>query len=184
MSRYLVGLSALLLAIGCSSCSSRITDPVPDIPLSQQRVITRVEQGWTWPFDPGVGTLACSRGAILFRAGGVIYGLNAAARNKGGADPEPIRLVDHSAQPSDPVRRLTQETRMRIFQDTESCGPDTGGSERASCEARVADESHISPSELARIEVEGHERAWPPLRPPFIAMDAVLSAGAALCPHR
>jgi hypothetical protein len=184
MQRRTFGLIPLSLVVACSPTPQQVTDPIADVPLAQQRVITRAALDWRWPFRPGVGTLGCTAGAVLFRAGGVTYGLNGAARNKGTADPAPIRLGDHSAQPSDPVSRLTQEARMQIFGEAESCGRDPAAATRSTCEKRLAERSQVSDAELARIEVEGHERAWSPLPARLIPLDAVVAAGAALCPHR
>jgi hypothetical protein len=175
------GLGALLLA-GCGKSSPPIADPVEGIALTQQRTIDRNELGYKWPFDAGTGTIACDGGALFFRANGTTYALSRGAGTRGYADIDAIRRTQGSGPPSDPVSRLTQEERIRIFAQSSACGSENPGSV-GDCKARLRTRSKISESELTRIEAEGAERYWPPLKPPLMSLDAVTDAARQLCPH-
>src|SRR5262249_20339843 len=113
-----VALSVLMLA--CSPAAGTVSDPVGDMPPGQQRTLSRVEIRDDWPFVPGAGTLACQDGAVAFRAGGSTYALNDAARARGYASIEPLRMTQ-SAPPTNPLRRLRQEERTRIFGELSAC---------------------------------------------------------------
>src|SRR5689334_11287135 len=96
------------VALGCAcSRTQTIADPIPDIPLAQQRTVLRRDFEPGWPFDVGIGTLGCSNGAVVFRTGGVTYALNDLARTR-FASPDPIRAFQ-SAAPSTPLGRITQD---------------------------------------------------------------------------
>jgi hypothetical protein len=177
---------AALASAGCGRSTPVVSDPVPGVPLAQQRMITRTELGYRWPFNAGVGTIACDGGALAFRAGGTTYALNSEAETRGYAHVDAIRRVQGSGPPSDPVSRLTQDVRMNVFARTSACGNAMNGeaSRRVSgCKARVREGSGVSDIELTRIEAEGVERNWPPLTPPLMSLDAVIAATAQLCPH-
>jgi hypothetical protein len=177
-------VSIIILAYGCSGTPQRVTDPIAGAPVAQQRLITRQQYGWRWPFVMGVGTLACHDDAVLFRAGGVTYGLNPVARGRGFADPGSIRAVAAGVPPSNPLRRLTQDTRMSVFQAAESCGQRQAEPERAHCRSEVMRQFGLSSAELLQVDVEGRERHWPPLPAELMSVDAVVRDGAALCARR
>lgn len=169
-----------LLCLSVSACGGAVTpvaDPIPDIPASQQRRISRHDFADGWPFEPGEGTLGCSAGAVVVRVQGVTYALNDAARARGYASVDSI-VVSQSKGPSRPLRRVTQDERMRIFRASEACTPSP---EPASCKQRLAQSRGLSADELAQIEEEGRERSWPPLSPPLKSTAPVVKAGAALC---
>ena len=175
------GLGALVLCC-CSKSTPTIADPVEGIPLTQQRTIDRNELGYKWPFDVGTGTIACDGGALFFRAGGTTYALSRGAGTRGYADIDAIRRVQGSGPPSDPVARLTQDERMKIFAQSSACNSDYPGTV-SECKARIRARGNLSESELTRIEAEGAERSWPPLKPPLMSLDAVNEAARQLCPH-
>jgi hypothetical protein len=175
------GVSALVLS-GCTRQTPAIADPVEGVPLTQQRTIERNDLGYKWPFDVGTGTIACDAGALFFRANGTTYALSRGAGTRGYADVDAIRRTQSSGPPSDPVSRLTQEERMRIFAQSSACNSDNRG-KVTECKARVRTRSSVSESELTRIEAEGAERYWPPLTPPLMSLDAVSDAARQLCPH-
>jgi hypothetical protein len=166
----------------CGKQTPTIADPVEGIPLSQQRTIDRNELGYKWPFGMGTGTIACDGGALFFRAGGTTYALSRGAGTRGSADIDAIRRLQGSGPPSDPVSRLTQEERMKIFAQSSACSSEAPGSV-GDCKARLRARSSISESELTRVEAEGAERSWPPLKPPWMSLDAVIDAARQLCPH-
>jgi hypothetical protein len=163
------------LAIGCAK-SQTVVDPIPDIPISQQRTVQRHDFEPGWPFQVGTGTLGCRDGAVSFRAGGVTYALNDAARSRFPAA-EPIRVFQ-SAAPSNPLARLKQDERMHIFAELAAC--DQSGSS-LSCKQRLRERAGLSEAELKQIDDEGIERRWPPLKRDYVPLDSVLTAGRNLC---
>ena len=175
------GLGGLLLS-GCNKQTPTIAEPVEGIPLTQQRTIDRNELGYKWPFDVGTGTIACDGGALFFRSNGTTYALSRGAGTRGYADVDSIRRTQGSGPPSDPVSRLTQEERMKIFAQSSACSSDNPGTV-SECKARIRARGSLSESELTRIEAEGAERSWPPLKPPLMSLDAVNEAARQLCPH-
>ena len=180
-----VSIAALAQA-GCGRSAPVVSDPVPGVPAAQQRTITRTELGYQWPFTVGVGTIACDGGALMFRSDGTTYALSRGAGTRGYAGVDAIRRTQGSGPPSDPVSRLTQEVRMKLFAQSSACGSAGDGAEDrrvTACKARIREVNHVTESELTRIEAEGAERYWPPLKPPLMSLDAVIVAARQLCPH-
>jgi hypothetical protein len=175
------GVATLVLS-ACTKSTATVADPVEGIPLAQQRTIDRNELGYKWPFEVGTGTIACDGGALSFRTGGTTYALSRGAGTRGYADIDAIRRTQGSGPPGDPVSRLTQEERMKIFAQSSACGSGSAGSV-GDCRARLRTRSNISESELTRVEAEGAERYWPPLKPPLMSLDALADAARQLCPH-
>ena len=175
------GYGALVLA-GCDTSTPAIAEPVEGIPLAQQRTIDRNELGYKWPFDAGTGTIACDGGALFFRTGGTTYALSRGAGTRGYADIDAIRRTQGSGPPSDPVSRVTQDERMKIFAQSSACSTEPPA-RAAECKARLRTRSSLSESELTRVEAEGAERYWPPLKPPLMSLDALTDAARQLCPH-
>lgn len=175
--RSLACLSGLFL-MACSGGPVRVTDPIPDVPATQQRVTSRGEFPDLWPFIPGSGTIGCVSNAVAFRAQGVTYALNDAARARGYVSVDPI-VVTRSAGPTNPLGRLRQDERMQVFAASEVC---KSRADRSSCRRELAGAHHLSDDELAQIDAEGRERSWPPLTAPKMSLDAVVRAGLALCP--
>ena len=177
------GFGALLLT-GCGKSRPPIADPVEGIPRPQQRTIDRNELGYKWPFDAGTGTIACDGGALFFRTGGTTYALSRGAGTRGYADIDTIRRTQGSGPPSDPARGVTQEVRMKIFAQLSSCGADSTAPGAASeCKARIRQRNSLTEADAAKIEAEGAERYWPPLKPPLMSLDALTDAARQLCPH-
>ena len=175
------GYGALVLA-SCDKSTPAIAEPVEGIPLAQQRTIDRNELGYKWPFDAGTGTIACDGGALFFRTGGTTYALSRGAGTRGYAGIDAIRRTQGSGPPSDPVSRVTQEERMKIFAQSSACSNERPASV-AECKARLRTRSNLSETELTRVEAEGAERYWPPLKPPLMSLDALTDAAKQLCPH-
>jgi hypothetical protein len=175
--------------MGLAACGGRVetvADPIQGVPLAQQRTIDRAELGYKWPFEVGVGTIACDGGAMFFRSGGTTYALSKGAGTRGYANVDAIRRVQGSGPPSDPVSRLTQEVRMKLFAEVSACGnaADAAGSPRvAECRTRIRERGGLSESELTKIEAEGVERNWPPRPPVLMSLDAVADAARSLCPR-
>jgi len=162
---------------GCGGSSGHVTDPIAEMPLGQQRTVSRFDFQDEWPLVAGQGTLACRDGAVAFRAGNITYALNDTARARGYASVEPLRVTQSSA-PTNPLRRLPQDARTQIFAELASC--QTAGN-APECRCRVAERHALAPDETQQIDVEGNERRWPPLRPQPMSIQKVLDAGLALC---
>ena len=178
----LLGITATWLA-GSGRGVETVADPVQGVPLAQQRTITRNEVGYKWPFNMGAGTIACDAGALFFRADGTTYALSRGAGTRGYANVDAIRRVQGSGPPSDPVSRLTQDVRMKLFADVSGCATGVAGSQlAAACRTRIRERGGVSDSELTKIEAEGVERNWPPLPPVLMSLDVITEAGRMLCP--
>jgi hypothetical protein len=175
--RHALGLLVVVILSACGH-EPPVEDPVPGVPQSRQRTISRAELGFRWPLTVGVGTLACdSTGAILFRSGGVTYvvsGTRPDARPLGG-----LRIPEASPPPSNPLKRLPQSQRMDAFESMLQCESRERVDE--ACRRRTFERFGLSPQEWALIDVEGRERAWPPLTRGLMPLDAMITAGRALC---
>ena len=177
MKRALAMGALSLSMVACGRSSAALSDPVAGIPPGQQRTVSRLDFQDDWPFVPGTGTLACQDGAVAFRAGGTTYALTERGRALGYASIEPLRVTE-SAAPTNPLRRLHQDERTRIFAVLASCQNE---GDAARCRQRVADRYGLAPDEVRQIDVEGKERRWPPLTPQFRSIQKMLDAGLALC---
>jgi hypothetical protein len=174
------GLILLVLSTACDgSRSQRVADPIPDVPANQQRTIARAEIGWKWPLSVGVGTLGCISDAVVFRAAGVTYALNEAATSRGFAPLDPIWATPSSG-PRDPLKRLTQDQRMRIFAEASACEK-AKPADQGHCQQRILETQGLSEQELKQIEAEGRERTWPPLSPMRRSVAPLVDAGLTLC---
>ena len=169
--------ACMLVSVACGSGTGTPAEPVQGIPPAHQRQISRVEIPDSWPFVPGAGTVACDGGAIAFRTQGVTYALNGAARARGYADVDPI-VVTQSSAPSNPLARIPQDDRMRIFAESARCAD---RSEPSVCRRVLASTHQLTDDELSQIDSEGRERSWPPLRAVKRSLKPVLDAGQALC---
>jgi hypothetical protein len=171
-------MCCVLIAAACAGRGSEdaVTDPIAAIPRDHQRTISRDDFRRVWPFSVGAGTLGCSAGAVVFRSAGASYALNGAARERGFAAPDPIRLTRQVA-PSNPLGRLKQNRRVEIFAALAACGSD-------GCKQQLRQTQGLSDAELKQIEAEGAERRWPPLAPERISLAPVLDAGLKLCEGR
>jgi hypothetical protein len=170
-----VTVGALLAAGGCGSRTTAITDPLPGVPLNRQRTISRAEFGFRWPLS--VGVLACdSQQTILFRTQGTTYALNGDPRR--GSDIAPLRLYEPSGPPSNPLRRLKQEDRMRAFVSVSSCASHVSD---VNCLNDTLQRLGLSRDDWALIDAEGKERRWPPLTRDLMPLDPVVAAGRDLC---
>jgi hypothetical protein len=162
----------LVLLAGCAA--EAIQDPIPDVPLSQQRAVTRSDFDWRWPFSVGVGTLGCQSGAVVFRHAGANYALNEEATARGYGSVQSIRMPESSRPPSNPLSRLKQEQRMEIFAASARCNTE-------SCRRQLQETHRVSAAELKQIEDEGHERTWAPLPRKPKDLGPLVEAGLKLC---
>lgn len=171
----------LVFLAGCRQNPSPVADPIAEIPINQQRTLNRSEFRYKWPFTVGIGTLGCDSSAFVFRSNGVNYALNEAARARGFAPVDPIRRVQGSGPPSNPLPRLKQEQRMEIFAAAVGCDKDA---DPALCRKRLRATHTLSDADWDQIVAEGRERVWPPLSPPMMSLDPLLDAGKKLCAQR
>jgi hypothetical protein len=178
-------LRAAILSVCASSCghaADRPAEPIPEVPPDQQRAIRRGEFRWQWPFTVGTGTLGCVDGAVAFRTAGRSYALNDTARALGLASAAPLRQIGSTGPPSNPLKTVPQDRRMRLFADTAVCGQRFSGPEEERCKQRLRKLHDLSDQDLRQIEAEGYERLWPPLAPAYISLEPMIEAGLALCP--
>jgi hypothetical protein len=172
---------AAIAAAGCRDTRPPVEDPMPGVPLTQQRTISQSDLGHEWPFTVGTGTIVCDGGALSFRAAGTTYALSKGAGTRGFADINTVTRRQGSGPPSDPVGSVKQDVRMKIFADVSACGAAVDAVSRA-CRARVRERYQVTESDLTRIEAEGAERYWPPLELPFMSLDPVIAMARQLCP--
>jgi hypothetical protein len=98
-----------VLCAGCGDRAPSTTGAASAGPHA--RLVSHDDYGDEWPFGPDRGVLRCRRAGaqriVTFEAGGVAYGLSAAARRRGLQSVRPILLVDHAGLPFDysPVLR-------------------------------------------------------------------------------
>jgi hypothetical protein len=175
-SRFVHG--AVLLLIASCDRAATIGDPIEGIPLTQQRTISRATLGFRWPLSVGVGTLACDdAGTVLFRSQGITYLLR--GQRAGTRDVDALRVPDAAAPPSNPLKRLKQAEREEAFRQVTRC--DANNVDRAGCRRAAVQRLGLSDAEWDQINVEGHERLWPPLSRPAMSLDPLIAAGQALC---
>ena len=176
----LVSCVALALVTGCGRAGS-VPDPIEGISLSRQRTISRSELGFRWPLSVGVGTLACDEaGAVLLRNQGETYLVS--GRRQGARDISALRLPEPAAPPSNPLGRLEQAKRQEAFRQMTRC--DSSQPDRAECRRAGLQRLGLSEAEWHQIDVEGHERRWPPLARESMSLDSIIAAGRELCAPR
>ena len=148
-------------------------DLIDGFPPAQQETVRR--SSWrAWPLSVVVGTLGCDRDAVVFRAAGTTYAVNDAARARGFAALDPILMPAPSPKPSNPLSRITQQDRTKIFEEASACG-DRG------CESQIRARYRLSEAELEQVKVEGRERVWPPLKRQPASTKLLLDRGLLLC---
>lgn len=136
------------------------------------------ELGFKWPLTVGIGTLACdATGAILFRSGGVSYVVSGTRPD--ARELTPLRVPAPSPPPSNPPKRLPQTQRMDAFESMLRCQSRKPGG--GACQRITLERYGLSQEEWALIDVEGHERKWPPLTRGAMPLDVLIAAGRPLC---
>jgi hypothetical protein len=113
----------------------------------------------------------------MLRTGGVTYGLNDDAVTRGFPPAAPV-LMTQNRPPTNPLRRLRQGDRERIFSIAIGCD---SAKEPARCRTGVGMQYGLSAAELEQILVEGRERTWPPLPPRRMSIEPIVEAGLRLC---
>jgi hypothetical protein len=154
-----------------------MTDSIPGVPQNRQRTISREAFGFRWPLSVGIGVLACDQQqTILFRTQGTTYQLSGSSRR--GSDIAPLRLYEPSGPPSNPLRRLKQDDRMRTFESVSRCASRPSD---AHCIDDTLQRLGLSRDDWTLIEAEGKERRWPPLARDLMPLDPLVSGGRELC---
>jgi hypothetical protein len=171
----------LAAMLASAACGAGVTDPVPDFPAAQQRAVTRAQFGLDWPFDAAAGTIACKNGAVAFRTSGETYAINEAAARLGLRRVDGLLRLQRGVPPTNPLSRLRQEDRQRIFRQSMLCEKFAVPESVTRCKAELRDGSGLTAAELTQIEVEGQERRWPPLVLQPASLDALTRAGLKLC---
>jgi hypothetical protein len=172
-----VGCAVLILIAACDR-SATMRDPIEGIPISRQRTISRADLGFRWPLSVGVGTLACDdAGSVLFRSQGITYLLRGQRAGTHGV--EALRVPEPAAPPSNPLKRLKQAEREEAFRQVTRC--ESNAADQAGCRRAAVQRLGLSDAEWDQINVEGHERRWPPLSRAPMSLDPLIAAGRALC---
>jgi hypothetical protein len=175
---------ALGAPAACQRADAPIRDPIPDIPLAQQRAVSRADFTWKWPFSIGNGTLGCTDAAVVFRYEGRTYALNDAARSRGFAMVDPIWRWQSGGLPSNPLQKLSQEDRQTVFKQLMACEGDGSVDTRAEaalCKKNLAQGRGLTDPDLEQISAEGHERLWSPLKQNRASLAPLVEAGQQLC---
>ena len=99
--------------LGCAACGNASARKDHRRRLGDHaRLVSQAQYQDAWPFGPNEGVVRCrtrdSTPIVTFRAEGVTYALNGAARRRGFAKIQPILLTDHAGLPYDysPVLRV------------------------------------------------------------------------------
>jgi hypothetical protein len=181
--RAFAALCVLVLGGACADHASRpVIDPIPEVPASQQRLITRGEFDAQWPFTVGQGVIGCVSKAVVFRANGLTYALNDLASTATSPRYAAVAAIQRtqSSPPSHPLSRITQERREQVFADVVRCQSGQA-SALDDCRRHVRLPDALSEAELEQIEAEGRERRWRPLTPTLASLDPVVAVGLTLC---
>lgn len=123
-------------------------------------------------------TLGCMASAVVFRTAGRSYAVNDAAKSRGLLAIDPIWAFQ-SEPPTNPLGRITQDERQRIFAASTAC--DARQTETAACRERLRSAHNLSDADLKQIDVEGAERLWPPLERRHFSLEPIVEAGLKLC---
>ena len=172
-----IWLVALALNVSCAASGIGSPGGAAEALPKNEREIDRSEFRFQWPFTKGTGTLACDSGAVVIRTAGVTYGLNEEAAKRGFPSVTPI-LSQQTIQPTNPLRRLPQDDRERVFMSAVRCDKAT---DAEGCRSRLADQYRLTTAELDQVLAEGRERHWPPLEPSRMSVAPIVEAGLKLC---
>ena len=175
-------LICFVVSTGCSSDqgSSPSQESIAGVPPEAQRYVSRSELGVLWPLEIGQGTIGCVSGAIVFRGQGIDYALNDAARSRGFRPIDPIWEDRTEGWPSNPLKRIAQDMRKRIYAELAAC--QKAQDAVSACKERVRLRAQLTDAELEQVIAEGVERRWPPLKPNRKSLDPLLNVGTRLCP--
>jgi hypothetical protein len=173
----LLVISAAAATVACGSDRPSPEDRVAGIPEAQQRRVSKNAFGNDWPLVADSATLACNQDLVVIHVDGHDYALSDADRSF-PLLPDDLLGPAHPKWPSNPLSRLRQEERQNRFTQLTACTKQT---DPAACRRELGATAHLSTQELDQIDVEGHERLWPPLPTPRHTVDALVDAGKWLC---
>lgn len=161
--------------------------PAAPAPRVDTMRISHAEATEGWPFTFEAGELRCQRIdaqrlAVLLIADGRTYGLNGTARDAGHPSADAVTKPRGALGNIEPVGRLPEPSRRRIFTELVRCEDSDGVS---ACKEAVRRRERLSEVEFKAISNEGILASWPPLPPPP-AMDVspFIRRGLALCEGR
>lgn len=180
----------LVLVVLCAACGADTTRTehagAAAVTAANERSVASTGFGAEWPFTVDRGILACVDGSsVTFTASGVTYALNDRAREQ---------LKEKRWREADVITKTTQLTgvasvarlgdakRREIFRAYVAC-EDANPSPRASdsCKRGLQTTYSVSAQELSTISTEGLSHSWPPLKPIYMSIQPIITAGLALC---
>ncbi len=179
---------ALACCTACSNDATRTDNARPAAPSigANERKVASADFGGQWPFTVDEGILACVDGSsVIFTASGTTYALNGRARGRlterrwqeAEAITKTTQLTDVAS-----VERLEQPKRREIFRayvECETANPSPLASDR--CKRGLQTTHNVSAQELSTISTEGLSHSWPPLKPIYVSLQPMITAGLALC---
>ena len=179
---------ALVFSSACGGGTARREDPRPEQPAvgAHERSVASTDFGSAWPLTVDQGILACVDGSsVIFKASGITYAVNGRARGRLAEQSwREVEAITKTAQltgvPS--VARLDVPTRREIFRRYLEC--EDAKSSRAiseGCKRALQASHHVSAQELSIISTEGLSHSWPPLKPIYVSLQPLITAGLALC---
>jgi Protein of unknown function (DUF2511) len=180
----------LVLVVWCTACGADTTRTehagAAAVIAANQRSVASTDFGTEWPFTVNRGVLACVDGsAVVFTASGVTYALNDRARGqvtaKGWREADTITRTTQMTGVAS-VARLDDAKRREIFRAYIACeeaNPSPGASD--SCKRGLQTKYTVSAQELSTISTEGLSHSWPPLKPIYVSIQPIITAGLALC---
>lgn len=149
--------------------------------------IARSDAPASWPFIFEAGELRCQRLdaqrlAVLLIAEGQTYGLNGTAKGAGHPAADPVVKPRGPLGNIEPVSRVAEPSRRRIFAELVGCEDSGGGT---ACKEALRRRERLSEVEFKTISNEGLVSSWPPLAPPPpMDVSPFIRRGLALCESR
>ena len=184
--------TVLILALAfCTACSNEAprtenSRPVAPALGANERRVASADFGSEWPFTVDQGILACVDGSsVTFTASDATYALNGRARGRLAEKPwREAEAITKTTQLTDvaSVARLEEPTRREIFRayvECEDANPSPAASDR--CKRGLQTTHNVSAQELSTISTEGLSHSWPPLKPVYMSLQPLITAGLALC---
>ena len=179
----------LALAVaGCSNDATRTENSHTVAPAigAHERSVTSADFGGEWPFTVERGILSCVDGSsVVFTTSSVTYALNGHARGrlaeKSWREAESITKTTQLMGVAS-VERLEESKRREIFRAYIECEETNASRDESDrCKRRLQTTYSVSAQELSTIGTEGLSHSWPPLKPIYVSLEPMITAGLALC---
>ena len=179
---------ALAFGTACSNDATRTENSRPFARAmgANERRVASADFGNEWPFTIEQGILACVDGSsVIFTASDATYALNGRARGRLAEKPwREAEAITKTTQLADvaSVPRLDEPRRREIFRayvECEDATPSREASDR--CKRGLQTTHKVSAQELSTIGTEGLSHSWPPLKPVYMSLQPLITAGLALC---